>query len=194
MKCLVVDDHPIVGAAVKSTIGQLPYISAVDSEPCAEKALQLATSQHYDLLVLDVDLGDSNGFDFLTRIRARGYRGKVLFLSADKNAIHADTAMKLNANGFVYKSESLETLGGAIESILQGYSYFKFPHKDQQRQLGKPLSTREKMVLDYLIQGKGNADIAEVLSLSAKTVSTYKARILKKYNANNIVELITMLK
>ena len=136
-----------------------------------------------------MNLGDSDGFDFLRRAKAHGYTGKVLFISSSDNAIHINTAFKMGADGYLCKSENFHLIADAIDSIVKGYSIFKF--KNTHQKTGKSeLSKRETVVFNYLVQGKSNKYIAGVLSLSSKTVSTYKRRILDKYKVTNIIDLI----
>ena len=78
----------------------------------------------------------------------------------------------------------------SLEGIMNGYTFFKFRHNDEKSKFDVSLSNRETVVFNYLIQGKTNSEIADILSLSTKTISTYKRRIFDKYNINNIVDLL----
>ena len=189
VNCLVVDDHPLVCVAIETLLTSIDYIESVTSVNDGITAHKILKNKPINLLILDVNLGDSDGFDFLRRAKAHGYKGKVLFISSSDNAIHINTAFKMGADGYLCKSENFHIIADAIDSIAKGYSIFKF--RNNTNNSGKAeLSKREIVVFNYLVQGKSNKYIADVLSLSAKTVSTYKRRILDKYKVNSIVELI----
>ncbi|UTT84357.1 response regulator transcription factor [Vibrio pelagius] len=189
VNCLVVDDHPLVCVAIETLLTSIDYIESVTSVNDGITAHKILKNKPINLLILDVNLGDSDGFDFLRRAKAHGYKGKVLFISSSDNAIHINTAFKMGADGYLCKSENFHLIADAIDSIAKGYSIFKF--RNNTNNSGKAeLSKREIVVFNYLVQGKSNKYIADVLSLSAKTVSTYKRRILDKYKVNSIVELI----
>lgn len=94
----------------------------------------------------------------------------------------------MGANGFLNKNEARETIADAIVSVSRGYSMFKSTHTPSSGDV--TLSNREAMVFHYLAQGYSNKKISEQLSLSAKTISTYKTRILKKYHADSLIELL----
>ncbi|MFM2590240.1 response regulator [Vibrio sp. TBV020] len=190
INCLIVDDHPLACAAIENLLKDVKYIRRVESMSCTVQALETIKSGAIDLLILDVNLGSSDGFDFLRRVKAHGYKGKVLFISASDSAVHINAALKIGADGYVCKSENLNLIRESIDNIVNGYSIFKFKPSEHHSLGTVELSKREVVVYNYLVQGKSNKDISELLSLSSKTVSTYKRRILNKYNVSSIVELV----
>lgn len=190
INCLIVDDHPLACAAIESLLKEVGYIRNIESMSCTVQALEAIKKGSIDLLILDVNLGNGDGFDFLRRVKAHGYKGKVLFISASDSSVHINAALKIGADGYVCKSENLNLIKESIDSIVNGYSIFKFKSSEHQALGSVELSKREIVVYNYLVQGKSNKDISNLLSLSSKTVSTYKRRILNKYNVSSIVELI----
>lgn len=193
INCLIVDDHPLACAAIENLLKDVKYICRVESMSCTVQALETIKSGAIDLLILDVNLGSSDGFDFLRRVKAHGYKGKVLFISASDSAVHINAALKIGADGYVCKSENLNLIRESIDNIVNGYSIFKFKLSEQHSLGAVELSKREVVVYNYLVQGKSNKDISELLSLSSKTVSTYKRRILDKYNVSSVVELVNSI-
>ncbi|WP_170213735.1 response regulator transcription factor [Vibrio tasmaniensis] len=189
VNCLVVDDHPLVCVAIETLLKSTDYIKSVTCVHSSSTAHKVLKNNAINLLVLDVNLGDSDGFDFLRRAKAHGYTGRVLFISSSDNSIHINTAFKMGADGYLCKSENLHLIADAIDSIVKGYSIFKF--RNTSEKIGKSeLSKRETVVFNYLVQGKSNKYIADVLSISSKTVSTYKRRILDKYKVTSVIDLI----
>ncbi|CAH0530032.1 response regulator transcription factor [Vibrio hippocampi] len=189
LNCLILDDHPLVGIAIKSLVLDLKYVESVEILTDANKSLAKLKEGSINLLILDVNLGDCDGFDFYRRIKSHGYKGKVLFFSAEQSYLFSEMAFKLGADGYVCKSEEHSILRDAIEGIYHGYTFFKFKQNARQVDRQKKLSSREVVVMNYLLQGKNNKEIAALLSISDKTVSTYKKRIFDKYSVSNIIEL-----
>ncbi|CAM2786805.1 response regulator transcription factor [Vibrio mytili] len=189
MNCLIFDDHPLVCIAIKSLLEGLDITKEVMSATSAKSALQSIKEHDIDLIILDVNLADCDGFDFYKRIKSHGYDGKIIFFSAESSQMYSQMAFRSGADGYVCKSEDHAILKDAIEAVSKGYTFFKFKQVTSEVRDVPMLSNRETAVMKFLMQGKSNRDIAEILSISDKTVSTYKRRVLDKYNVKNIVEL-----
>ena len=187
---LILDDHPLVCAAIRALISPVYYVDTILTESDTKKAFDIIKMMDIDLLILDVNLGKSDGFDFYRRIKSHGYKGKTLFISANDSQLYSDAAFKLGADGYICKSENMNLIKESLDGIMQGYTFFKFKSNDKKQGVNISLSNRETVVFNYLVKGKTNSEIAEILSLSTKTVSTYKRRIFDKYKVNNIVDLI----
>lgn len=185
-KCLIVDDHPLVCFGIKSLLDNVDFIHEIQTTCTAKDALNIVKHGNINLIILDVNLGDSDGFNFLRRVKSHGYKGYVLFLSASENPLLINAAIELGANGYICKSEDPDLIKESVVRVINGYSIFKL--KTYKKNVA--LSKREVVVYNYLIQGKTNIEISEILSLSTKTISTYKRRILDKYNVSSIIELI----
>ena len=187
---MVVDDHPLVCLAIKALISDLYCVDSVISKGNSKSTLEAIRNEKIDLIILDINLDDCNGFDLYRRIKAHGYKGMVLFLSAEQSDLFSETAFKIGAEGYVCKSEDHRILCDAVEGIANGYTFFKFRQRGSARDKTPTLSNRESVVMNYLVQGKTNKQIAEMLFISDKTVSTYKTRIMTKYNVDNLADLI----
>jgi two-component system response regulator FimZ (fimbrial Z protein)/two-component system response regulator EvgA len=188
--CLIIDDHPLVCFAIEDILKKVCFISSLQSIHCPKQALDVIKHNNVDLILLDINLGNSDGFDLLRRAKAHGFKGKTIIISASKNPIHIKAAQKVGADGYVCKSEGLNTIREAIDNILKGYVFFKALPCSGYSLEQVDLSHREVIVYNFLIQGKSNKDISKMLSISTKTVSTYKRRILDKYTVSNVFELI----
>lgn len=184
---LIIDRQPMFQEALTQVIETLFPNAQVEATRSSLSALQYLRQHPCHLVVLDVELDNSDGFEFVRRARARGYTGKIVFVSGHHHPLYSDTAHKIGANGFVLKTESSTTIAESINSVVRGYLVFK---QDAEQSAKHPaLSSRETIVLNYLIQGYSNKRISELLSLSSKTISTYKTRILDKYQVESIIEL-----
>ncbi|MGF1750183.1 response regulator [Vibrio cionasavignyae] len=186
--CLVIDNFPLVREAISRIVSSIEDINLVHQISDIQVALDLVKAGSIDLIVLDVNLAEADGFEFMRRAFAAGYRGKAIFISSYGYPIYSETAYKLGVNGYISKSEDPALIRDAISGVMRGYNLFKTDYKVRNRKI--VLSQRETVVFNYLKKGYTNKQISEFLSLSAKTISTYKSRILDKYEANSIVELV----
>ncbi|HDM8234094.1 TPA: response regulator transcription factor [Vibrio campbellii] len=193
LNCLIFDDHPLVCVAIKSLVESLGIANEVMTATSSKDALKSLKEGNIGLLILDVNLADCDGYDFYKRIKSHGFNGKVIFFSAETSHMYSQMAFRLGADGYVCKSENHEILKDAIEAVAKGYSFFKFKQTVEESRNVPSLSSRESAVMKLLLQGKSNRDIADVLSISDKTVSTYKRRVLDKLNVNNIIELAKVI-
>ncbi|MFA0015903.1 response regulator [Vibrio lentus] len=187
---LIIDEQPLYREALAELIMDSLNVEDLYKTTDTDKILKLVNSQSIDLIVLDVTLANNDGMNLAKIIKAHGYEGKLLFVSSLDNSSLSEAALSLGANGFLSKSESHESIRFALSSIMKGYSLFKSDQKNSGK--STKLSNKEAIVFQYLIQGHSNKLISEKLSLSAKTISTYKTRILSKYRANSIVELVQL--
>lgn len=188
---LIIDDQPLYSEALASLVQSAFHsVNVVESTDSAE-VMELIRNQPIDLVILDVVLGDRDGMRLAKNILATGYQGKILFISSRDYSSLSKAAFEIGAHGFLNKNESKATIMDAIVSVTRGYSMFKAMHNQSSGNV--TLSNREAMVFHYLAQGYSNKKISEQLSLSAKTISTYKTRILKKYHAESVVELLNTI-
>jgi len=104
--------------------------------------------------------------------------------------MYNQVAKEIGANGYILKSEETQSIDESIWAIYRGYSVFKYESNNTKTL--PELSERETIVYGYLSQGYSNKRISELLSLSSKTISTYKTRILGKFNASSIIEVMEL--
>lgn len=187
---LILDNQPIVRNAIVSIINKTIMPSGIIQSNSIKKAVSIVREKDIDMIILDVELLDGNGLDFIQYIRRSGYKGTVLFISSGNHPLYNYTAKNIGANGYILKTEEESLISDAIIATHRGYFVFKQCLSDVN---GFPnLSERESVVFSYLSQGYSNKKISELLSLSSKTISTYKTRILEKFNASSIIEIMEM--
>lgn len=185
---LIIDAQPLYSEALAGLVNDVIEAADVKQSTSSAEVMELVRNQRIDLIILDVVIGDRDGMRLAKNVLASGYQGKILFVSSKDYSSLSKAAYELGANGFLHKNESKQTIRDAIISVSRGYSMFKLKHTQFNSNLA--LSKREAMVFHYLAQGYSNKRISEQLSLSAKTISTYKTRILKKYHATSLIELL----
>ncbi len=191
---LIVDDHPMVCAAIKTALIKSPFVNDIYAVADQKSALDHIKNYHCELLILDIELEESDGFSLFKRALLEGYKGKVLFLSAKQDKHIIRTAAKLGAQGFINKAESLEDITSAVELILRGFTFF--PQDDlliNEKDIDQILTHRELTVMSYLFEGLSNKDIGEKLFISNKTVSTYKTKIFEKLGVDSVISLAKLV-
>ena len=198
-RILIVDDHPVVRFGL---IGILADELDIDVTEAANSrdALKLIGEQSWDLAVLDLDLPGKSGLDLLKEIKQRRYCPPVLILSVYPEEQFAVRTLRAGASGFLSKESAPENLVKAVRKILKGGRYFSefvadklLSRPNDQAATGYPhetLSNREFQILCLLGAGKAVKEISRELSLSAPTVSTYRARILEKMGMRTTAQLV----
>ena len=191
---VVVDDHPAICLAVKVTIEAISGFKVVGLAETGPAALAIIREKSPALVILDLDLPGMSGLSLIGRIRGEFSGTKVLVLSAQHESIFSTRAMQAGADGFLSKNEDMRKLAEGAKSVMAGYSVFPTsaivslsnPHASPL----SALTNRELAVLQYLARGMNNREIGEILLISNKTVSTFKARIFDKLCISTIVELV----
>lgn len=201
MKILLVDDHALVRRGVVHVLSEeLPDLTIVE-KGTAQDAIEAVQSSQWDLLILDVNLPDKSGLDALKDIKRTSPGLPVLILSLYPEAHYARRALKAGASGYLTKDTAPEEVTNAVKRILQGGRYVSTALAEQlaadlgtattdSRERHEALSDRELEVLRLIGSGRTPTEIAEQLTLSIKTVSTYRARILEKLNLRTTAEII----
>lgn len=195
MKILTIDDHEVVSRGLKEMFTQLS-VTFGEARTGAE-ALNLVREQNWDIAVLDISLAGRNGLEVLGELKQLRPKMPVLILSMHAEEQYAVRAFKAGAAGYINKASSAEELRNAILTIIKDGQYVspslaekivlqlarfeKMPHET--------LSNRELEVLCLIASGKTVGEIASKLSLSDKTISTYRRRILDKMDMKTNAEL-----
>jgi two-component system response regulator FimZ (fimbrial Z protein)/two-component system response regulator EvgA len=164
---------------------------AHDGESC----LTLTKNLDPDMIVLDLDLPRTDGFDLINKLKNINASIKILILSSHEEKVYGNRVRALGAQGFVNKAASGKIIITAAIAVSQGYTFFtantsQMSPKSDEEKLSK-ISDREFQVLKFLGKGFSNTQISEHLHISNKTVATYKSRLYEKLAVNNIADLIS---
>lgn len=200
---LIADNHPIVRYGIKKimeTRDDMKVLGAVGSTTELFQALSKATP---DVLILEMDIPQINGIATLRKMKQDHPDVKVLIYSGQSEDVYALSTIRAGASGYLSKSAEPNTLTTAIEKVSGGGMFITnelaqrlaFDEGTRKpRRFFRKLSTREVEVLKMLASGKRNKEVAQGLNLNEKTVSTYKARLMKKLNVDNMVDLLQQAK
>ncbi len=199
LRFLVADDHGIVRHGLRELITDAFQPDAVVEVDCGRRVLDEVRAQAWDLVVLDVGLPDMDGLEVLKDIKRLRPEQKVLMLSLQPEEQYAVRTLRAQASGYVCKTRAAEDLVVAIETILGGRTYVSatlaelLAHNVGRRFDETPeatLSDRELQVLALLGRGRSVSQIGDRLALSVKTVSTYRANLLRKLGLATTGDLI----
>jgi two-component system, NarL family, invasion response regulator UvrY len=198
IKVLIADDHAVVREGVRQILSDTPDITVVAEARDGQEAIEKVRSEPLDVVVLDITMPGKSGIEALTEIKRDRPNLPVLILSVHSEEQYGPRILKAGASGYLPKDSLPDQLVQAIRKAVIGGKYIspllaeKLASElgsDAAKPLHEALSDREYQVLCMIGRGKTIKEIAEVLALSDKTISTYRARILEKMNMNNNGEL-----
>lgn len=199
MKCLIIDDHPIMRLGVRQLIaGEWPNAEIAEAASINDATSKLAAWKP-DIIILDLSLPDVSGTEGVARV-LRAARGvPILVLSLNAETVYASRVLQMGAFGYLPKDLASNELIEAVRRILAGKRYVTDSMADRLLDIlgGKSpeqlphenLSSQEYRVMLQLAAGRTTAEIGDTMHVSAKTVSTYTARILQKTGWKNKVEM-----
>ncbi|MDL5513152.1 response regulator transcription factor [Arenibacter sp. M-2] len=203
IKILIADNHPIVRMGVKQVLESVSDIQVIaDASTTTElfKKLELFTP---DVILLEMDIPEINGIATLRRIKKEYPNIRVLIYSGQSEDVYALSTIRAGAFGYLSKTSDIDYIISAIRKVSEGNMFITnelaqrlaFDEGTQKpRRFFRKLSTREVEVLKLLASGKRNKEVALGLDLNEKTVSTYKARLMRKLNVDNLVDLLQQAK
>lgn len=206
MKVLLIDDHPLILSALQSVIQGLAdniQVTTADSGQAARQVL--ANASGFDLVLLDLHLGDANGFDLLSDLREQFPAMPVVVISASDQPSDVIRSIDMGAMGFVPKKASNETLVAALKQVMSGGVYVP-PQSVGHDSLSQPASTdtlqaaihsphwgltpRQTDVLASLLKGHPNKLIARELNLSVETVKDHVAAVLRALGVSSRTQAV----
>ena len=203
IKVCIADNYPVVHFGVKSYFKDHADISIVANVGNFLMVRDILLTKDIDVLILDLELEGLASIFEVKAVLKNFPKTKIIIFSGLSEQIYAPNAIKAGVSGFVHKSEKLETLGISIIKVSQGKIIMNetvkknlalIAKQSKSERLYRKLSNREVEVLRYLSGGKKNHEIAEILKLNEKTISTYKLRLLTKLNVTNLVDLVDKAK
>ncbi len=197
IKVMLADDHAVVRMGFRLLLDGSPDISVVAEANSGEDAVRRHAEVKPDVTVLDLSMPGIGGLEALSRILAREPGAKVLVLTAHEDAMHAKRVLKAGALGYLSKRSAAEELIQAIRQVWAGRTFLEPAIAQQlavqqingQRSPVDMLSEKEFKVFLALARGQSVTDIAQVLSLSPRTIGTHLYNIKQKLGASNSAEL-----
>jgi DNA-binding NarL/FixJ family response regulator len=199
IKVLIADDHSVVRQGIRQILRDVPELTAVGEASSGEQTLEKLRKEEWDLVIMDISMPGRNGLEILKLLQHERPKLPVLVLSMHSEDQFAVRMLKAGAAGYLTKESAPDELVKAIRKIITGGRYVSPSlaeklafnmHPQSDRQPHEILSDREFQVMRMLAQGKTVKEIGEELTLSVKTISTYRARVLEKLKLRTNAQLI----
>lgn len=196
---LVVDDHALIRKGLRQLLEDSPDLKVTGEADSGVNALKMVREQHFDLMLLDINLPDRLGIEVLKQLKSERPALKIIVLSMYPEEQYGMRALKAGAAGYINKQSAPEKLIGAIQVVLKGKKYISESLTEQlldnligdsKELLHQSLSNREYQTLCLMSSGKSLTEISEVMRLSPKTVSIYRGRMIDKMGFKNNAEAI----
>ncbi len=200
---LIADNHPIIRMGVKHVLEGASGIQVIADVATTSELLDTLQQITPDVVMLEMDIPEINGIATLRKLKKEYPEIKVLIYSGQSEDVYALSTIRAGAFGYLSKASDIDYLISAVRKVSEGNMFITnelaqrlaFDEGTQRpRRFFRKLSSREVEVLKLLASGKRNKDVALGLSLNEKTVSTYKARLMKKLNVDNMVDLLQQAK
>jgi len=198
IRVFIADDHAIVREGLKQILAEQRDVAVVGEAETGLDAVKLFRKSRCNVLLLDISLPDRNGIDVLKQIKDEKPDLPVLMLSMHREDQYAIRALKAGAAGYLTKQSAPRELVGAIRQVAAGQRYVSAQlaqvlaaqvGEDHEKPAHETLSDREYQTLTLIASGKTVSEIAKELTLSVKTVSEYRARLLAKMKLKTSAEL-----
>jgi DNA-binding NarL/FixJ family response regulator len=201
VRILIADDHAVVRVGIKQILETQNDLSVVGMADNGRDAVSKAEALRPDVVLMDIAMPDLNGIEATRLICAQMPTVRVVILSMYHTGEHVFRAMQAGARGYVIKEAAGGEIVKAVRAVMRGRSYFskgvtKPPEEgvaeifDDRKSPLASLSAREREVLQFVVEGKTSAAIAKILSLSPKSVETYRSRLMKKLGVENVPSLV----
>lgn len=203
IKVLIADNHPIIRMGVTKVLQDAKGFEVIEAASTTTELFEKLEKVTPDVVMLEMDIPEINGIATLRKIKKEHPEIKVLMYSGQSEDVYALSTIRAGAFGYLSKASDIDYIISAVRKVSEGNMFITnelaqrlaFDEGTQKpRRFFRKLSTREVEVLKLLASGKRNKDVAIGLNLNEKTVSTYKARLMKKLNVDNMVDLLQQAK
>ncbi len=199
-RILLVDDHPMMQDGLSMRITAQAGWEVCGMAATEDEGFALITQQNPDLVLVDISLGTGNGIDLIKRVRSRNPTVKFLAISAYRESLYAERAMRAGALGYLNKQETNEKLIEAIRTVLKGERFLSdalqarlvasaLGNTSVEQDPMSRLSDREKEIFRLIGEGLTTGAIADQLLLSTHTIDTHREHLKRKLNVGTAAEL-----
>jgi two-component system response regulator EvgA len=195
---LIVDDHPIVRLSLRLLLERERF-HVIGEVGNGSEVAQVARDLRPDVVVLDIGLPGLDGMEVIKRLKLLNPSPRIMALTGQAADLYVRRCMDAGISAFVNKDEDLDALVFALKALVKGYSTFPQMSVNSNSLESEPvrlasLSNREMEVLRRLARGENNKNIGTRMNLSAKTISTYRGRIMEKLKTESLVEMVDLAK
>ncbi|GGI17142.1 MAG TPA: response regulator transcription factor [Cellvibrio sp.] len=199
IRIIIADDHAIIRDGLKQIISFVPEMQVVGEAGDGDEVLQKVRTCQFEVLLLDMSMPGRSGIALIQQLHALQPALPILILSMHQESQYAVQAMRAGASGYISKNTASSQLIEGIRAVAKGETYvspeisaklIRQMHKREEALPHTQLTAREFQIFNMLVEGHAVNDIAKILSLSNKTISTHKAAILQKMDATTTTHLV----
>jgi DNA-binding NarL/FixJ family response regulator len=200
IRVLIVDDHKVVADGLLHMLQAQDGMEVVGTARSGREAVQRALELQPDIVIMDSNMADLNGIEATRQLRERDSPARVVMLSVHAEPQHVVRALRAGASGYVPKSSAGTDVVDAVRAVYSGKRYLhpsiahevleQLVEAEKAEDPASRLSSRERQVLQMIAEGNGVSDIASALSLSVRTVETYRARLMEKLDIRDVPSLV----
>lgn len=201
IKICVADNNPIVYHGIKSYLKEVGGFDIIGHVTSLEDLHELLDNKVVHLVIFDIELAGLSSIKDVKNLVKEFPTAKFFIFSNVSEKLYANNALRVGVRGYQEKNVAMKDFAAAIKFVAMGNIYINDTIKKLEQiepknkeLLHKKLSTRETEVLKYLSDGKKNKEVAKILGLDEKTISTFKLRLLQKLNVTNLIDLINKAK
>lgn len=190
-RLILVDDHPLVREGVRQRLESIPHLCVVGEASSADEVVALVREQNPALALIDIGLPGMNGIALTHLLRTQFPSLAVLLLTMYDSDDYVAQAVRAGARGYVLKDSPMKQIVAAIEAVAAGGTYYSSSVMGAVSCAAthSPLSPREREILNQLIRGCSNKEVARSLNLSVRTIETHRKNIKRKLGAGRAVDL-----
>jgi RNA polymerase sigma factor (sigma-70 family) len=203
IRVLVADDHAIIREGLRVMLGNQPDMEVVGVAANGREAIRLVDEKEPDVAVIDISMPELNGIEAISQMLPRHPHIKVIVLSIHETKPYVHRALKAGARGYLIKETAGLEVVDAVRAVYRGERYLSqriadlltdisFRNLETSMEVSplETLSSREREILQLVAEGKTSQEIAERLSISPKTVDTYRSRLMQKIGVDDMAGLI----
>ena len=199
IRVLIVDDHAMLRSGLKNFLYGYEWLELAGEASSGAEAVEFCSTHEVEVVLMDMMMAGMNGWEATRRIIALGKPVKIIILTSFHEQDLVEDALKAGATSYLLKNVNAEELASAIQDAYTGKSTLAPEATEaliqatlQRRDIGFDLTRREKEVLELLVDGKSNNEIAILLSISLATVRFHLTNIYTKFGAKNRIEAVTL--
>ena len=202
IKVLIADDHRIFRDGLMSLLEKEVEVEVVADAGDGNEVMSRLESVEVDVILMDIDMGETSGIDTTTKVKAQYPKSEVLAISMHGEKNYILKMLEAGAKGYILKNAGREEMVTAIKTVANGDTYFSNqvssrlieqltqPHKTSKSSKDDPLTDREIEVLKLIVEEYSNPEIAEKLFISIRTVDTHRRNLLEKLGVKNTAGLV----
>jgi DNA-binding NarL/FixJ family response regulator len=197
LRVVIADDHAVMREGLAALLAGAG-IEVIGTAGNGREAVRIARELTPDVVVMDISMPELNGVEAAREIRVRAPSVRIVMLSMHANREHVHQALAAGAEGYVLKEAAATEVVAAVRAVAAGRRYLSPAMESAMLEAGgstargpvESLSTRERQVLQLVVEGKSSAEIARTVHLSPKTVETYRSRLMKKLGVADVTALV----